>query len=581
MQQLVVWLYTGKLDLDERKRVEWTEVATRLGIGMGEIGALRDDQDSKKIKDVFVKEDGIVVTKKQFGKTAMNDSVLNSFKSLSVNDSLSRHTRRQFCDVDIFTSDDDSFIVGDGDNINIDVDIISSNNIAVDIIKPVSSGVQCDLSFEEEDAEFIEDIGENIEDTSHQLENSSHEGAIVNISNGLNDHDAKAFEGEDVKNQTDNVFTEEKHHYVNGLEYENYHDDISKDVKNQDANVSNDVKCDDANISNVLKYHDATTSVGVNCSNLDIITDVNVMDSSEKCDVNQISDVSDGDSDVGNTAVEADKNETVYQDCEEEFDNRIDEPIKKETDANDNIDTDHEDTVTDNESDQSEHSYESDPSSGNGSEEDSESDDPSWRASSNDASDHSDEESNTAKKDLLDVGDALPISDISNVNISSLHTSALCVCPAPLATTCQCKGSCVRSCVCRSGGQRCSRRCSCQPSKCRWREGTEESKEKESEGAVFQESNLLGTSYLSPQITVAVTTTSQTCDTDITTTDYSEASFLPPPTVNTAVYSPSTVLCTPSCQPIPMSASTSLLSTTARKRNRKKLFTETVGPQEL
>merc|ERR1719508_163388 len=129
------------------------------------------------------------------------------------------------------------------------------------------------------------------------------------------------------------------------------------------------------------------------------------------------------------------------------------------------------------------------------------------------------------------------MSDISNVNISSLNTSGLGVCPTPLVTTsmCQCKGSCVRSCVCRSGGQRCSRRCSCQPSKCRWREETEESKENESEGAGFQESNLLGTSYLSPQITGAVTSTSQTCDTDITTTDYSE------------VYSPSTVLCTPSC----------------------------------
>jgi len=577
----VVWLYTGKLDLDERQRVEWAEVATRLGIVMGEIGALRDDQNiSKKIKDVFVKEDEKVVAEKQFGKTAMDDSVLNSFKSLSVNDSLSRHTRRQFCDVDIFTSDDESFVVGGGDNIDIDVDIISNNNIAVDSIKPVSSGVQCDLSFEEEDAEFIEDIGENIEDTSDQLENSSHGDAIVNISNCLNDHDAKPLEDEDVKNQTANVFIEEKHHDANVLNYENYHDgNISKDVKNQDGNVSNDVKCDDANISNVLTYHDATT--GVNCNNLNILTDENVMNSSEKCDVNQISDVSDGASDAGNNEVETDKNETVYQDCEEEFENRIDEPFQKATDANDETVTDPEDTFTDNESEQSERSYESDPSSGNGSEEDSESDDPSWRASSNDASDHSDEEGNTAKKDLVDVGDALPMSDISNVNISSLHTRGLGVCPTPLVTMsmCQCKGSCVRSCVCRSGGQRCSRRCSCQPSKCRWREETEESKENESEGAGFQESNLLGTSYLSPQITGAVT--SQTCDNGNTTVDYREASFLPPPTVNTAVYSPSTVLCTPSCQPIPMSASTSLLSTTARKRNRKKLFTETVGPQEL
>ena len=38
---------------------------------------------------------------------------------------------------------------------------------------------------------------------------------------------------------------------------------------------------------------------------------------------------------------------------------------------------------------------------------------------------------------------------------------------------------------------------------------------------------------------------------------------------------------TPACPPIPLIANTSILSTTSKKRNKKKLFTESMGPQEF
>eukprot|EP00092_Neocalanus_flemingeri_P046202 GFUD01051947.1.p1 GENE.GFUD01051947.1~~GFUD01051947.1.p1 ORF type:complete len:103 (-),score=31.04 GFUD01051947.1:72-347(-) len=78
---------------------------------------------------------------------------------------------------------------------------------------------------------------------------------------------------------------------------------------------------------------------------------------------------------------------------------------------------------------------------------------------------------------------------------------------------------------------------------------------------------------------------SQTCEEDFTTPNSRIADCLPPTSTGCSKYSSSdlspSVFCTPSCPPIPLSASTSLLSTTAKKRNKKKLFTEAVGPQEL
>ena len=72
--------------------------------------------------------------------------------------------------MDIFTSDDDSFAVGDGENISFEVNTMRNYDIAVESVKPVSSGVQCDFSLEEEAAELTEGISDNMEDTSNQLE---------------------------------------------------------------------------------------------------------------------------------------------------------------------------------------------------------------------------------------------------------------------------------------------------------------------------------------------------------------------------------------------------------------------------
>ena len=91
--------------------------------------------------------------------------------------------------------------------------------------------------------------------------------------------------------------------------------------------------------------------------------------------------------------------------------------------------------------------------------------DPSWNA--DEPTDSSDEEEQEEEARKV-RGSTVPVPrDLSLVDVTNL---SLCLSPGgpiKLAVRCGCRGSCVRSCKCRSAGEECSRWCSCLPSKCK------------------------------------------------------------------------------------------------------------------
>ena len=428
--------------------------------------------------------------KKATRKKSMNDNLL--LKCLNIDDSLSTYTRKSFCEVDIFTSDDDSFaIVAKEEDYVLEKSIIDDVLYDVDVKDKVSSCIQCDLSYEE-----------------HEPQSNS-------------------------ENDTQNTL------------------DVQRG--NNSTTVGN------LTTSSGFEFHDVTASLGMKSDNL----------------------VAWNENDIGEEAALV-QNETVYEDCEEEIDESVESKgVGDADDVSDAIGA-IDNTVTDPVSSESEVSLEQDVDGGSnevgqnfdiGEEEDEDDniydddgdsydeddesdDDSSWNASGTDISEHSDDEGTTSNK----AKEAIPLGDITNVNLSTVNTSVLGEWlsdsgPVHMVTRCLCKGACVRACACRTAGGSCSRRCSCHPSKCKLR------------------AEAGGTSYSGQGIQQ-----SDCGDDDSKMIDVDDGLAVSSEEPNDS--SPS-VASTPSCPPIPLLASTSMLSTTAKKRNKKKLFTETVGPQEL
>merc|ERR1719470_478400 len=124
--------------------------------------------------------------KKATRKKSMNDNLLlKSFKCLNLDDSLSTYTRKSFCEVDIFTSDDDSFAIVDGEEDN-ELEKSINDDGLVDVKDKVSSCVQCDLSHEEPP-----DSATDTQDTLDAQRDKKIAGNIT-ISSGSEFHDATA-----------------------------------------------------------------------------------------------------------------------------------------------------------------------------------------------------------------------------------------------------------------------------------------------------------------------------------------------------------------------------------------------------
>merc|ERR1719470_279619 len=409
--------------------------------------------------------------KKATRKKSMNDNLLlKSFKCLNLDDSFSTYTRKSFCEVDIFTSDDDSFAIVDGEEDN-ELEKSINDDGLVDAKDKVSSCVQCDLSHEEPP------------DSATDTQNTP---------------------------------------------------EAQRDYKTA-GNIT---------ISSGSEFHDATASLEVKSDNLVAWT---AEDFSEEAVLVQ--------------------NETVYQDCEEELDESVEIKDEDDDDASDRDAIDESEgspeqcigggfNASGNNSGIEEVDEDIYDDDSNDEDDESESEnDSSWRASGTDISDQSDDDEVKSKK----AKEALPLGDLTNVNLSTVNTSVLGVLlPStglvPMVTRCLCKGTCVRACACRTAGGSCSRRCSCKPSKCKRRAeagGTGYSGQGAQQAACGDESKKVD-------------------EEDCWAVRAEEPSK----------YSPS-LATTPSYPPIPLLASTSMVSTTAKKRNKKKLFTEIVGPQEL
>jgi len=154
------------------------------------------------------------------------------------------------------------------------------------------------------------------------------------------------------------------------------------------------------------------------------------------------------------------------------------------------------------------------------SETDESSDDPSWDSEDSSDSIDSNEEEERAVT-------ALP-GELCEVDQLSLSVCLSEAGPVKLHMNCGCRGACVRNCRCRTAGQECSSWCGCDRQKCK--------------------------SKLTQR-----------------QTDGSKLGSLDPGSRPE----------TPNNLPPPLSASTAVLTETQRKRNKKKLFTEKLGPQEI
>jgi len=142
-------------------------------------------------------------------------------------------------------------------------------------------------------------------------------------------------------------------------------------------------------------------------------------------------------------------NETLFQDCVEELSSE-----ESRTSESENVEHKNVNSFED-------YSEESDST---GSDNDS-----SWINSESDVKDSDEEETPVKKTKKLKC-----LEDIINVDLKTVRPSVVEVWlsesgPVSLASRCLCKGTCVRNCVCRAGGNVCTKKCSCNPSKCKLR----------------------------------------------------------------------------------------------------------------
>eukprot|EP00090_Calanus_glacialis_P013462 TRINITY_DN22133_c0_g1_i1.p1 TRINITY_DN22133_c0_g1~~TRINITY_DN22133_c0_g1_i1.p1 ORF type:complete len:436 (-),score=133.93 TRINITY_DN22133_c0_g1_i1:120-1427(-) len=248
--------------------------------------------------------------------------------------------------------------------------------------------------------------------------------------------------------------------------------------------------------------------------------------------------------------------ESVYEDCEEEV-------------QQDNIDeTGNEDA-----------SYDGDASSPESSDTESE-EDPSWMVSDADSS-GSDYEEN--KRPSVKE---MPKVNFKTSNIKSLGLWLSDNGPVHLNTMCHCKGMCMKNCACRTAGISCSVRCGCKTDKCKWRRqqeveedifDDEEYKEKlRTKKAVLTE---LDTNKMPEK---SLPTPTKPAQQSMDATVFCTPAPMPRPVKTRPDETPcNDVFMTPACRPPGYSTDSSLLTSTAKKRNKKKLFTDAIGPQEL
>ena len=95
--------------------------------------------------------------------------------------------------------------------------------------------------------------------------------------------------------------------------------------------------------------------------------------------------------------------------------------------------------------------------------------DSSWNMSGLEVNDSDEEETPLKKFNRLKCRE-----DLINVDFKTVRPSVVGVWlsesgPVHLAPRCLCKGTCARKCICRDGGNVCTKNCSCNPSKCKLR----------------------------------------------------------------------------------------------------------------
>jgi len=492
VQKLVYWLYSGKVELEkEWQRLEWMELISMLGIGgEKEIQEGGTDEAESWTKNIPSGQKEKKVDKSRGKKYKSENLLVKSLKNLNLDDSYKMSGKKPFCDVDIFTSDDDSFVmVEDEKNTTEDKDNISSC-------------IQCDLSDDEE-----HEKSETIPDSLEIFDNSSKSDESLANSSGSDFQDATASLGV-------------KSNYLVVENVEEYNDRNRLDVKTS-IESRNNVKAD----PNETVYEDCEEEM--------------VVGHVDNCPMEgDNEDVSDGDDTPDKTVTEGEdgSNLSLELECSNNASNFEDDDIEEDNDPDESsVDED-----SDNDS--------------------------SWNESGSDTSDNSDEERKVSRKSQ----NPMYLGDITDVNFSTVNTSVLGVWlsetgPVHMDTRCLCKGTCVRNCACRTAGGMCSRRCSCKPSKCKLRAAVE-MKESSQSTDTHQPGNLLGEKTGEED---------RKCEVVL-------SAFLSPnlPSEGGMCSKSDLSIMTPSCPPIPLSASTSMLDTTT-KRRMKKLFTETVGPQEM
>lgn len=164
--------------------------------------------------------------------------------------------------------------------------------------------------------------------------------------------------------------------------------------------------------------------------------------------------------------------------------------------------------------------------------------DPSWQADHSEDDDEEEEEMpedpgtkslKSENKNLNPVNERL---DSSSMDSGSLSFYMSDTGPIAIQVRCGCKGTCFRNCSCKSARADCSRWCGCDPQKCK-----------------SKLSQKQGLNQSGRENTFLLTDNQQDGETD-------------------------TLIKTPECLPPPVSASTT-------GRRKKKLFTQSLGPQEF
>jgi len=247
--------------------------------------------------------------------------------------------------------------------------------------------------------------------------------------------------------------------------------------------------------------------------------------------------------------------ESIYEDCEEEVQqDTIENSNEKEDDTYDGEVEDSSPESSDTESE----------------------DDPSWMVSDADSSGSDYEEDKR-----LTVKD-MPKVNFAKTNVKSLGLWLSDNGPVHLNIMCHCKGMCVKNCACRTAGISCSVRCGCKTDKCKWRNKQEVKEEDVFDDEGFKNQprfprRVLGERDINkPDENVATPVKSKE-----ETTFSTPALFQRPEKPKSEDTPGNDVFMTPACRPPLFSTDSSLLTSTAKKRNKKKLFTEAIGPQDF